>query len=117
MNFDWHELHTNEFEENLKFYTSTFAVNVRKLRGRNGKRYALLTRVGEPMPSSGIVESDVNQGWKSFIKVINVDLAKQKAIRNGAMEVESYDIPRVGSVCELVEPSGSKVSFIQYDPR
>lgn len=128
MNFDWQELHTQDFDTSVAFYGAHFNCTIREVPGRNGKRYGLIIPHGSAKPMAGIFETGSNlspsdgdiqphmpqSAWVGYVTVDNVAQSVERALADGAKELAAFDIPYIGSVSVLKDPAGQMINLIEY---
>lgn len=132
MNFNWQELHTRDFAASVTFYANSFDCNIRVVPGRNGKRYGLIIPENSVKPVAGIFEtgtvtesesksepkqesdSAIESGWIGYVTVAKLRSSVETALANGAVELESFEIPYIGVVSILKDPAGQEINLIEY---
>ncbi|QFU23606.1 VOC family protein [Shewanella eurypsychrophilus] len=123
MNFDWQELHTQDFDTSVAFYGAHFNCTIREVPGRNGKRYGLIIPHGSAKPMAGIFETGTDHSdqphmplsaWVGYVTVDNVAQSVERALADGAKELVAFDIPYIGSVSVLKDPAGQMINLIEY---
>lgn len=119
--FSWCELRTADPAAARKYYTEVIGWEVEEMdMGGDGGPYLVLKAAGAPV--GGIMANPAGKGapdhWMSFVTVDDVDkrAAKAKAA-GGTVLMEPFDVPGVGRIAAIADPTGAAVSLITYAPR
>jgi predicted enzyme related to lactoylglutathione lyase len=115
----WNELHTRDTKRAADFYTKVVGWTTRPGSGVFGSQYTeWFTRggqhVGSMMSMPAQVPAGVPSNWAIYINVADVDAAVAKAVKLGARRLaESFDVPTVGRVGVIADPTGAVVHLFQ----
>jgi uncharacterized protein len=115
--FLWNELQTRDPDEACRFYGATLGWTFDKRPRAGGDGFYIVAK-SHGKAVAGIVDitsfkSDaVPPQWFSYVSVYNVDSAYATAIESGAHPLrEPYDIPGIGRVAILADPTGALIGF------
>ncbi|WP_299541668.1 VOC family protein [uncultured Streptomyces sp.] len=120
----WAELHTPEPAADIAFYQGLFGWRVQEQQ-TGGMTYRVLsTREGEQRTSAfgGAAPTGLGAGdgprWVPYFHAVDVD-AKAEAARSagGTVLMPVDDVPDVGRIAWLADPSGAVFALLQPDPR
>ena len=115
--FHWNELRTRDAERARRFYETTIGWSFEKTSTPDGRPYWLAVMDGKPVaglfPLSSPEFDGVPESWMSFLAVDDVDKRVAKATKAGArLVMPIFDVPDVGRIAMLLEPSGAGVGWI-----
>ncbi|HUV32696.1 MAG TPA: VOC family protein [Devosiaceae bacterium] len=110
----WIEYSGPDAGKSRKFYEDVLDWSIKDMPMGDGSNYAAIA-LGEktiggfnPRPAPG-------GGWTVYITVDDVDKRFKKAIAAGAKAAgEPMDVPGVGRMAHIVDPSGAPLAFIRY---
>jgi predicted enzyme related to lactoylglutathione lyase len=115
--FCWNELMTRDVERAKRFYESTIGWNFQAMPMADGGTYWVATLDGKP--AAGIFSLNapgydgVPESWMSYLAVDNVDARVGKALKAGARLMKPiFDVPNVGRIAILQEPTGAGVGWM-----
>jgi predicted enzyme related to lactoylglutathione lyase len=115
--FCWNELRTRDAERAMRFYRDTIGWSFERSSTPDGTAYWLAIEGGKPV--AGLFEltsprfDGVPESWMSFLAVDDVDTRVAKAVRAGArLVMPIFDVPNVGRIAMLQEPSGAGVGWM-----
>jgi predicted enzyme related to lactoylglutathione lyase len=113
----WNELRTHDAERAMRFYTETIGWRFEKSGMPDGHTYWVAMADGQPVaglfPLPSPQFDSVPESWMSFIAVDDVDARVAKAVAAGArLVMPIFDVPDVGRIAMLLEPSGAGVGWI-----
>lgn len=115
--FNWNELRTRNAERAMKFYKETIGWAFDASQTPDGLTYWVATMDGKPV--AGLFPLDnpqfdgVPESWMSFLAVDDVDARVKKATAAGAkLVMPIFDVPNVGRIAMLLEPSGAGIGWI-----
>jgi uncharacterized protein len=116
--FFWNELMTRNVEGAKKFYADTIGWSFEGMPMPGGAGTYWVAKIdGEP--AGGIL--DINgpdfqgapESWMSYLAVDDVDARVAKATKAGAKLIKPlFDVPGVGRIAILMEPTGAGVGWI-----
>jgi predicted enzyme related to lactoylglutathione lyase len=115
--FYWNELRTRDAERAMRFYAETVGWSFIQSGTPDGHKYWVATVDGQPVAGlfqlpSPMLDS-VPESWMSFLAVDDVDTRVAKALAAGAkLAMPVFDVPDVGRIAMLHEPSGAGVGWI-----
>lgn len=112
--FAWNELITPDIQECGKFYEQLFGWTQKDMTGPLGT-YIVFLKDGKQV--AGMMEppedEDIPTGWYAYIAVEDVDrVASRVSELGGTILREPFDIPDVGRLCALADPSGAPVMIM-----
>lgn len=114
--FSWNELRTSDVTAAKAFYRDVVGWEMEEMETPNGQ-YTILKAAGAPV--GGIMANPAAgtpPHWHSYVTVDNVDKRLDKAQSAGATVVMApMDVPGVGRMAALRDPTGAVLSFITYE--
>jgi predicted enzyme related to lactoylglutathione lyase len=115
--FYWNELRTRDAERAMRFYADTVGWSFDTSCTPDGHSYWVATQDGKPVAGllqlTGAMLDCVPESWMSFLAVDDVDARVAKALEAGAkLVMPVFDVPGVGRIAMLLEPSGAGVGWI-----
>jgi hypothetical protein len=115
----WNELHTNDATSALAFYDKVIGFSHRSMDTGPGGAYHILSKGGV---DRGGVTAHLAPGapphWLPYVSVDDVDAAAARASRLGAkLPMSPYDIPGVGRIAVLIDPTGAVLAIMKPLPR
>jgi uncharacterized protein YndB with AHSA1/START domain/predicted enzyme related to lactoylglutathione lyase len=111
-NFSWNELLTTDVDKATGFYTKLFGWETVPMPGmpytifKNGNTYAggMMKSPMEGIPSH----------WLAYVTVANTDESTAAAVKLGAKVcLEPKDIPNVGRISVITDPTGAAIGLFQ----
>lgn len=115
--FVWHELHTGDRPNALKFYSRLFGWETKDVSMGPGEPYGLCLMGGKDM--AGITKSMAPAGvpphWLPYLAVDDVDAsAKKVAELGGKIMSPPMDIPDVGRFAVAMDPAGGAFALHKH---
>jgi uncharacterized protein len=115
--FHWNELRTRDPERAKRFYAETIGWGFEQSSTPDGHVYWVAMAGGRPVAGLFHLTSpqfdSVPESWMSFLAVDDVDARVAKALGAGAkLAMPVFDVPDVGRIAMLLEPSGAGVGWI-----
>jgi predicted enzyme related to lactoylglutathione lyase len=115
--FFWNELRTRDPERAMKFYTETVGWSFDNSCTPDGLTYWIARCDGKPVaglfPLASPQFDGVPESWMSFLAVDDVDARAATAVEAGArLVMPIFDVPGVGRIAMLREPSGAGIGWI-----
>jgi predicted enzyme related to lactoylglutathione lyase len=115
--FYWNELRTRDAERAKKFYADTIGWSFDTSCTPDGHSYWVATLDGRPVAGlfqlTDAMFDCVPESWMSFLAVDDVDARVANAQKAGAkLVMPVFDVPGVGRIAMLLEPSGAGVGWI-----
>jgi predicted enzyme related to lactoylglutathione lyase len=116
--FFWNELRTRNAERAIKFYAETVGWEFDNSCTPDGFTYWIARCGGKPVAGLFPLDSSprfdgVPESWMSFLAVDDVDARAARAAAAGArLVMPVFDVPGVGRIAMLLEPSGAGVGWI-----
>lgn len=120
--FCWPELYTTDQAGAKKFYSALFGWQIRDIPMGPDAVYTIFTKNGaEAAACYGSVPEMVAQGvpphWMSYVSVASADDATAKVKANGGTVLkEPFDIPGIGRMAALRDPSGAAFCVWEAKP-
>lgn len=120
--FIWHELVTPDQKRSGAFFSQLFGWARKEVDAGKFGTYTLFQKEGEdiagmmnPTSETPSRESFSRESfWHSYIAVENVDeCAKQAPLLGGSVVVAPHEVPDVGRVCVVADPTGAIAHLIQ----
>jgi predicted enzyme related to lactoylglutathione lyase len=118
----WTELLTNDTNKAKAFYTGLFGWTTETMPGV-GMEYTIWKRDAKDMGTGGMMQITPEMGplppnWMVYFSVTDADAIVAKAKSLGAkVLVEPKDIPKVGRMAVLSDPTGAAFSILKPDPQ
>ncbi|MBK1613707.1 glyoxalase [Rubrivivax gelatinosus] len=119
--FSWNELLTGDPERAAGFYAGLFGWSVEAQEIAGGTYRVVKTADGTAVGGIMGIPPDSPPGmpphWGSYVTVDSVDdaIAKAEAL-GGTVIVPPMDIPGVGRMAVLRDPTGAAVNVMSYEP-
>ena len=114
--FHWNELMTRDAEAAKRFYGATLGWTFDGMSMETGTYWVAKmgdTPVGGIFPMSGSDYDDVPEHWFAYIAVDDVDARLQKATAGGGQILrEPFDVPGVGRIAIVEDPTGAAIGWI-----
>lgn len=116
--FSWTELRTADQGRARSFYADVLGWDFEEMDMPGGK-YTVIKVGGQPvggiMPSSG---EGGAASWAAYVTVDDVDSRVAKATAAGGKVLsEAMDVPTVGRIATIEDPTGAAICLITYAPR
>jgi len=115
--FIWHELVTLDQELSGTFFSQLFGWTLKKVDAGPFGIYTLFQRNGQDVAGMMNPTPDTpGKGpfWHSYIAVNDVEeCAKQASLLGGSVVVPSHDVPDVGRICVVADPTGAIAHLMQ----
>ena len=115
--FHWNELRTRDAQRAMKFYGESIGWTFERTATPDGADYWLAMESGKPVAGLfqlvGEMANCVPESWMSFLAVDDVDVRAAKAVRSGGkLVMPIFDVPGVGRIAMLLEPSGAGIGWM-----
>ena len=115
--FHWNELMARNAAAAKKFYADTIGWTYDGMPTPDGQTYWVAKMGDQPVAGifdiSGPEFKDVPNNWMPYLAVDDVDARVKKAVAAGARVMKpAFDVPGVGRIVILMEPSGAAVGWI-----
>ena len=115
--FIWHELVTADQEASGAFFCGLFGWTRRQVEAGAFGTYTLFQRNGRdvagmmnPTPET----PGKGSYWHSYVAVEDVDECARQALRlGGSVLVTPHDVPDVGRICAVADPTGAVAHLMQ----
>lgn len=115
--FLWHELVTPDQPSSGAFFSHLFGWTLKEVDAGPFGTYTLFQKNGQdiagmmnPTPETPGKQSH----WHSYISVEDVDeCAKQATLLGGSVVVPAHDVPDVGRICVVADPTGAIAHLMQ----
>ena len=112
----WNELLTQDVARALAFYEGAFGYTHEEIHiGPQGKYYILKGADGKGR--AGVMKAphaDMPAAWTPYVKVEQADAtAARVAPLGGTLLMQPQDVPAVGRLGALADPTGAAIAFIQ----
>jgi len=115
--FIWQELVTSDQEISGTFFSKLLGWSLKQVDGGQFGTYTLFQKDGQdiagmmnPTPETPAKGSY----WHSYIAVDDVDnCAKQVSVLGGKVLVPPHDVPNVGRICAVSDPTGAITHLMQ----
>ena len=115
--FIWQELVTSDQETSGTFFSRLFGWDLKQVDVGEFGIYTLFQKEGQDIAGMMNPTSDTpgkGSYWHSYIAVENIDYcAKQAEVLGGKVVVQPHDVPDVGRVCAVSDPTGAVVHLMQ----
>ena len=119
--FAWNELLTRDPDAARAFYTTVLGWTAQTVDMPNGAVYTMFKQGDENiagmMPMDGPQFDGVTPQWMGYISVDDIDasVAAVKAAGGAALS-DPFDVPDVGRIVAIQDPTGAVVSRIAFAP-
>lgn len=115
--FIWHELVTSDQNKSGAFFSQLFGWELQEVDAGEFGVYTLFKKQGHavagmmnPTPET----PGKGSYWHSYIAVVDVDdCASQASVLGGEVMVAPHDVPDVGRICVVCDPTGAIVHLMQ----
>lgn len=115
--FIWHELVTSDQNKSGTFWSELFGWTKTEVDAGNFGTYTLFQKNGEDVAGmmNHTPETPGKESfWHSYIKVDDVDLSAERASTlGGKVIVPPHDVPDVGRICIVEDPTGARAHLMQ----
>ena len=115
--FIWQELVTSDQETSGTFFSKLFGWKLKKVDAGEYGTYTLFQKNGEDIAGMMNPTKDTPEKgsyWHSYIAVDNIDdYAKQAEELGGKVLVPVHEVPDVGRICAVSDPTGAVVHLMQ----
>jgi uncharacterized protein len=115
--FTWHELVTSDQAASGAFFTQLFGWSRREVDAGPFGTYTLFEKDGKDVAGMMNPTPDtpgMGSYWHSYIAVADVDeCAKRAPGLGGKVIVEPHDVPDVGRICVVADPTGAVAHLMQ----
>ena len=115
--FIWHELVTTDQNKSGTFFTELFGWSMTEVDAGKFGTYTLFQKDGHDIAGMMNPTPDTpNEGsyWHSYISVDDVDLCAERAFSlGGKVIVPPHDVPDVGRICIVEDPTGAIAHLMQ----
>jgi len=115
--FIWHELVTSDQKESGSFFGQLFGWELKEVDAGKFGVYTLFQKQGQDVAGMMNPTPDtIGKGsyWHSYIAVDDVDnCAKRVTTLGGKVLVPPHDVPDVGRICAVSDPTGAVAHLMQ----
>jgi predicted enzyme related to lactoylglutathione lyase len=116
--FIWHELVTSDQENSGEFFSQLFGWTRKEVDAGPFGTYTLFQKDGNDVAGMMNPTPDTPPGkgsyWHSYIAVDDVDECAKKALTlGGKVIVPPHDVPDVGRICIVEDPTGAIAHLMQ----
>ena len=110
--FIWNELITSDEESCSRFYRDLLGWERKEVNTGNDRPYSIFLKDGHVM--GGMVgRAGGNSYWEPYIAVDDVDACAADIEKlGGRVSTAPYDIPDIGRVCVIRDPSGACLTLV-----
>ncbi len=107
--FVWFELLTSDIERASKFYAEVIGWTVQSMPMADGHEYPMIMASGGAVGGfAALPKPDASPHWVSYLSVGDVDAAAKTVERLGGRSLmEASDVPTVGRMQSMADPSGA----------
>jgi predicted enzyme related to lactoylglutathione lyase len=115
----WNELHTSDAPAALSFYEKVVGFGHRAMDMGPGGIYYILSKGGvDRGGATALLPAGVAPHWLPYVCVNDVDATVARAKKGGAtIQMAADDIPGVGRVALLLDPTGAALALLKPMPR
>lgn len=118
--FLWHELVTPDQMSSGAFFSHLFGWTLKEVDAGAFGTYTLFQKDGRDIAGMMNPTPDTpgkGSYWHSYISVDDIDAcAKQAALLGGSVVVPAHDVPDVGRICVIADPTGAIAHLMQPQP-
>jgi len=115
--FIWHELVTADQETSGAFFSQLFGWTSKQVDAGRFGTYTLFQKNGQDVAGMMNPTPDTpgkGSYWHAYISVDNVDECAKRALSlGGSVLVSPHDVPDVGRVCVVADPTGAITHLMQ----
>jgi len=115
--FIWQELVTTDQKTSGEFFSKLFDWSLKQVDAGEFGTYTLFQKEGEDIAGMMNPTADTpGEGsyWHSYIAVDDIDdCAEKTAVLGGKVLVPPHDVPDVGRICAVSDPTGAIVHLMQ----
>lgn len=115
--FIWHELVTPDQTSSGEFFSQLFGWTRKEVDAGPFGIYSLFQKDGQDIAGMMSPAPDTpgkGSYWHSYIAVENADdCARQAPLLGGSVVVPPHDVPDVGRVCVVADPTGAIAHLMQ----
>lgn len=115
--FIWQELVTSDQEASGAFFSKLLGWNLKQVDAGAFGTYTLFQKEGQDIAGMMSPTPDTpgkGSYWHSYIEVEDIDnCAKQAIALGGKVLVTPHDVPDVGRICAVSDPTGATVHLMQ----
>ncbi len=115
--FIWHELVTPDQESSGTFFSQLFGWTRREVDAGRFGTYTLFQKNGRDIAGMMNPTPDTPEKgsfWHSYISVDDADeCARQAVSLGGTVVVHPHDVPDVGRICVVADPTGAIAHLMQ----
>jgi len=115
--FIWQELVTKDQDKSGHFFSKLLGWNIKQVDAGEYGTYTLFQKNGEDiagMMSPTPETPGDGSYWHSYIAVDDIDeCVKQTVILGGKIIVPAHDVPDVGQICAIEDPTGAVTYLMQ----
>jgi predicted enzyme related to lactoylglutathione lyase len=115
----WNELHTSDPLKALAFYEAVIGYTHTSMNMGPDESYHVLGRDGTDRAGvTSLFQKGAPPHWLPYVSVDDVDATIARARRLGAtIPMDPADIPDVGRLCPLIDPTGAPLAVLKPLPR
>ena len=115
--FIWNELVTSDQKSSGAFFSQLFGWSLKEVDAGPFGIYTLFQRNGQDVAGMMNPTPDTpgsGSFWHSYIAVEDVELcAKRAPLLGGSVVVSPHDVPGVGRICVVADPTGAIAHLMQ----
>jgi hypothetical protein len=115
--FIWHELVTPDQETSSAFFSKLLGWELKKVDAGEFGTYTLFQKEGQDIAGMMNPTPDTpgsGSYWHSYIAVEDIDhCAQQTEALGGKVLVPPHDVPDVGRICAVADPTGAVAHLMQ----
>ena len=115
--FIWHELVTSDQNKSGTFFTELLGWSMKEVDAGDFGKYTLFQKDGQDVAGMMNPTPDTpKEGsyWHSYMRVDDVDSCAERAPSlNGKVIVPPHDVPDVGRICIVEDPTGAIAHLMQ----
>ena len=114
----WSELMTRDYEAAKAFYAELCGWTYQDMEGMKGK-YTIAQLDGKPVAGIGNsnamnIPEEIPSHWMTYIEVSDIQAAADKVASGGGTVMNGpFDVPSVGQIAIVRDPSGAVIGFVQ----
>lgn len=113
----WSEYNGTDAKAARSFYTKVLGWKIDEMPMGDGSTYHTV-KIGEDSVGGFSPTAMPASGWVTYFTCDDVDARYKKAVEAGAKTMaEPFDVPGVGRMCHLFDPTGAVFALITYAPQ
>lgn len=112
--FHWYELMVPDAEKVLPFYRAVFGYDIQAMDMGPGGTYHVFESGGESRAGTMTIPPGMEMptAWTPYVHVADLDAALKRVEQQGGTATPAMDVPDVGRMAHIVDPTGAVLGLI-----